>query len=270
MRCRSSLASRAEGASRPSPLCPQSAFAGFNRTVASSVGRVASIAFVLSSHCAGIRDPNTRSNALRASPNTVLEYVLQGREAGPAWHRDLRIMHGRVAIPAASPEGPQPLAALVPELVPMMIRPRVAGPASGQQVERDFAGGLKGSPIEVVKLARTGLQVPATAEVVIEGECLPGDVKKEGPFGEWTGYYASHVREEPLIRIRRMYFRNDPIMAGAPPIRPPTEATFYKSFWRSAMVWEELERAGVPDVVGVYCPPDGNTRLLTVVSIRQR
>ena len=92
----------------------------------------------------------------------------------------------------------------------------------------------------------------------------------EGPFGEWTGYYASHVREEPIIRIRRVYFRNDPIMAGAPPSRPPTEATFYKSFWRSAMVWEELERAGVPDVVGVYCPPEGNTRLLTVVAIRQR
>ena len=136
--------------------------------------------------------------------------------------------------------------------------------------EYDFAGGLKGAPIDVVKLARTGLQVPATAEVVIEGECLPGDQKTEGPFGEWTGYYASHVREEPVIRIRRMYFRNDPIMAGAPPSRPPTEATFYKSFWRSAMVWEELERAGVPDVVGVYCPPEGNTRLLTVVAIRQR
>ena len=80
--------------------------------------------------------------------------------------------------------------------------------------EYDFAGGLKGAPIDVVKLAQTGLQVPATAEVVIEGECLPGDQKTEGPFGEWTGYYASHVREEPVIRIRRMYFRNDPIMAA--------------------------------------------------------
>ena len=136
--------------------------------------------------------------------------------------------------------------------------------------EYDFAGGLKGEPIEVVRLARSGLPVPANAEVVIEGECLPADQKTEGPFGEWTGYYASDARAEPIIRIRRVYFRDDPIMAGAPPSRPPTEATFYKSFWRSAMVWEELERAGVPDVVGVYCPPEGNTRLLTVVAIRQR
>jgi UbiD family decarboxylase len=136
--------------------------------------------------------------------------------------------------------------------------------------EYDFAGGLRGEPLEVVRLERSGLQVPATAEMVIEGECLPTDQKAEGPFGEWTGYYASDMREEPVIRIRRVYFRNDPIMAGAPPSRPPTEATFYKSFWRSAMVWEQLERAGVPDVAGVYCPPEGNTRLLTVVAIRQR
>jgi UbiD family decarboxylase len=136
--------------------------------------------------------------------------------------------------------------------------------------EYDFAGGLRGEPLEVVRLERSGLQVPATAEMIIEGECLPMDQKAEGPFGEWTGYYASDMRDEPVIRIRRVYFRNDPIMAGAPPSRPPTEATFYKSFWRSAMVWEQLERAGVPDVVGVYCPPEGNTRLLTVVAIRQR
>ena len=136
--------------------------------------------------------------------------------------------------------------------------------------EYDFAGGLRGEPLDVVRLERTGLQVPATAEMVIEGECLPGDQKAEGPLGEWTGYYASAVRAEPVIRIRRVYFRNDPIMAGAPPSRPPTEATFYKSFWRSAMVWDQLERAGVPDVAGVYCPPEGNTRLLTVVAIRQR
>jgi 4-hydroxy-3-polyprenylbenzoate decarboxylase len=136
--------------------------------------------------------------------------------------------------------------------------------------EYDFAGGLKEEPLDVIRLEQTGLPVPATAEVVIEGECLPTDRRAEGPLGEWTGYYASGIRDEPVIRIRRVYFRNDPIMTGAPPSRPPTEATFYKSFWRSAMIWEELERAGVPDVVSVWCPPEGNTRLLTVVAIRQR
>jgi len=78
------------------------------------------------------------------------------------------------------------------------------------------------------------------------------------------------VRDEPVLRVRRVYFRNNPIMTGAPPSKPPTEATFYKSFWRSAMIWDEMERAGIPDVAGVWCPPEGNTRLFTVVSIKQR
>ncbi|MGH7824556.1 MAG: UbiD family decarboxylase [Candidatus Binatia bacterium] len=136
--------------------------------------------------------------------------------------------------------------------------------------EYDFAGGLRGEPIDVVRLEDCGLPVPANAELIIEGECLPSERKAEGPLGEWTGYYASAVRDEPIIRVKRVYFRSNPIMTGAPPSRPPTEATFYKSFWRSAMIWEELERAGVPDVVGVWCPPEGNTRLFTVVSVKQR
>ncbi|HTM10452.1 MAG TPA: UbiD family decarboxylase [Verrucomicrobiae bacterium] len=136
--------------------------------------------------------------------------------------------------------------------------------------EYDFAGGLRGAPLDVVRLERSGLPVPASAEMIIEGECLPSERREEGPFGEWTGYYASSSRAEPVIKIRRIYHRSDPIMTGAPPSRPPTEATFYKSFWRSAMIWEEMERAGVPDIQGVWCPPEGNTRLWTVVSIKQR
>jgi 4-hydroxy-3-polyprenylbenzoate decarboxylase len=136
--------------------------------------------------------------------------------------------------------------------------------------EFEFAGALKGEPIKIVRVGSSALPVPAAAEMVIEGECHPADRKREGPLGEWTGYYASGVREEPVIRVRRVYFRNNPIMTGAPPSRPPTEAAFYKCFWRSATIWDELERAGVPDVAGVWCPPEGNTRLLTVVAIKQR
>ena len=136
--------------------------------------------------------------------------------------------------------------------------------------EYDFAGGLRREPLEVVRLEQCGLPVPAKAELIIEGECLPSERKAEGPLGEWTGYYGSSVRDEPVLRVRRVYFRNNPIMTGAPPSKPPTEATFYKSFWRSAMIWDEMERAGIPDVAGVWCPPEGNTRLFTVVSIKQR
>ena len=120
------------------------------------------------------------------------------------------------------------------------------------------------------RLGDAELPAAATAGMVIGGECYLGERRPEGPLGEWTGYYAGGVRDEPVMRIRRVYFRNDPIMTGAPPSRPPTEAAFYKCFWRSATIWEELEHAGVPDVVGVWCPPEGNTRLFTVLAIKQR
>ena len=90
--------------------------------------------------------------------------------------------------------------------------------------EYESIGGIMGEPLRLVPSESFGerLLVPADAEMVIEGECYPGDRKQEGPLGEWTGYYASGVRDEPVMRIRRVYFRNDPIMTGAPPSRPPT------------------------------------------------
>ena len=71
--------------------------------------------------------------------------------------------------------------------------------ASGNEVgyglsEYDYAGGFKGEPIEVVKGRHTGLPIPAHAEIVLEGEAVPGEMQEEGPFGEWTGYYASSAR----------------------------------------------------------------------------
>ena len=63
--------------------------------------------------------------------------------------------------------------------------------------EFEWAGAVKGAPIEMLAAPYTGLPVPATSEIVVEGEMLPGEALPEGPYGEWTGYYASDVRPEP-------------------------------------------------------------------------
>ena len=52
--------------------------------------------------------------------------------------------------------------------------------------------------------------VPANAEIVVEGDVIFGEDRVEGPFGEWTGYYASAERNEPIVKIKRLYHRNDP------------------------------------------------------------
>jgi len=136
--------------------------------------------------------------------------------------------------------------------------------------EYDWVGGLQGHPVQVLKGGYTGLPIAASSEIVVECEALPGVERNEGPFGEWTGYYASSMRPEPIMKVKRLYHRNNPILLGAPPTRPPCEFNYMRCFLRSALIWQELEAAGVPDVRGVWCHEAGGARLLTIVSIKQR
>ncbi len=135
--------------------------------------------------------------------------------------------------------------------------------------EYDVAGGIKGQPIEVVRLPETGLLVPATAEMVIEGEMLPNDTSEEGPFGEWTGYYASGVRKQPVVRAQAVYFRDNPIMLATIPRKPPCDDTYYKTYVNSGAIWAELERAGIESVRGVWNFEAGGSRMFNVVCIEQ-
>ena len=136
--------------------------------------------------------------------------------------------------------------------------------------EYDWIGGMQGSPVQVIEGDYTGLPIPASSEVVIEGDAVPGEERDEGPFGEWTGYYASARRPEPVIKVKRLYHRNNPILLGAPPTRPPCEFNYMRCFVRSALLWQQLEAAGIPDVRGVWCHEAGGSRLLNIVSIKQR
>jgi len=136
--------------------------------------------------------------------------------------------------------------------------------------EYDWVGGLQGAPVPVIIGEYTGLPIPATAEIVVECEAIAGEEMDEGPFGEWTGYYASSMRPEPIMKVKRLYHRNDPVILGAPPTRPPCEFNYMRCFMRSALIWQQMEAAGIPDIQGVWCHEAGGARLLTIVSIKQR
>jgi 4-hydroxy-3-polyprenylbenzoate decarboxylase len=73
-----------------------------------------------------------------------------------------------------------------------------------------------------------------------------------------------------VIQVETMYFRNDPILLGQPPARPPDEQARFRAFMRSAVLKDEIEKAGVPDVVGVWCHEVGGSRLFNAVAIKQR
>jgi 4-hydroxy-3-polyprenylbenzoate decarboxylase len=133
--------------------------------------------------------------------------------------------------------------------------------------EYDFAGAIKGTPIEVFAGPVTGLPLPARAEIILEGELLPTsqETLPEGPFGEFTGYYAADKRPCPVMHVTAIHHRNDPILLGSPPMKPPR---FHFGLpFRAASIWSNLETAGVTDVVGVW---QHVAQLMTVVALKQR
>ncbi len=135
--------------------------------------------------------------------------------------------------------------------------------------EFDVAGGLKGEPVQVIQSEITGLPIPATGEIVIEGKIPPNETRDEGPFGEWLGYYAGGRRPAPIIKIEAIRHRNEPIIIGNLPARPPNDDTYYRGILRSATVWEQLEKAGIPGIGGVWAHEAGGSRMLLILSIKQ-
>jgi 4-hydroxy-3-polyprenylbenzoate decarboxylase len=136
--------------------------------------------------------------------------------------------------------------------------------------EMDLAGGLLERPLEVIRGPVTGLPIPAHAEIAIEGEIPPPseEARAEGPFGEWQGYYSGGTlgtgKPQPVIRIKAVYHRKDPIIVDEAPLwfGAPREDVRLAA----GLLWEQLEAAGIQDVVGV-CQ---HTNYFVVVSIRQR
>jgi 4-hydroxy-3-polyprenylbenzoate decarboxylase len=137
--------------------------------------------------------------------------------------------------------------------------------------EYDIVGGMRRKPVDCVRGKITGLPFPANSEIVFEGFLNNDNRKFEGPFGEWTGYYASDESAQPVLEIEAIYHRNDPIILGVPPIGGGSdEMARYRAIMRSAMLKQELHKAGVPDVMQVWPHEIGASRMLIGLAIKQR
>jgi UbiD family decarboxylase len=140
-------------------------------------------------------------------------------------------------------------------------------PVPEGKTEYENAGGLKGMPIEVYPGPETGILAPAHSEIVLEGLLLPPDQQTlmEGPIGEFTGYYAGEPKPCPVVEVTAVHHRNDPILYGAPPLKPPRGAHFGP--FRAARLWNVLEAAGITDIVGVW---PHLSSLMIVIALKQR
>jgi UbiD family decarboxylase len=138
--------------------------------------------------------------------------------------------------------------------------------------EYEFAGGIKGEPIPVVRGKTTDLLLPANAELIVEGTIEPNSVRAEGPFGEFPGYYGRPEAGCPLVNITAVHYRSRPILTNALMADYPScEQSGFFSVIRSAKIWDDFDKLGIPGIVGVYSHPAAAGGFgMTIISLEQR
>jgi UbiD family decarboxylase len=123
--------------------------------------------------------------------------------------------------------------------------------------ELEIAGGLAGAPIDVVRCKTIDLEVPALAEVVLEGELtIPAKTGNEGPFGEFCGYTTQQVPNERIMTIKAMTHRNDPVYHNIWLGKPPHEHLYVDALTYAVAAYLELKPA-YPVLKKAYAPPWG-------------
>lgn len=112
--------------------------------------------------------------------------------------------------------------------------------------EVDIAGAIRGKPVELTKCETVDLEVPATSEIVLEGEVLPDERHAEGPFCEYTGYRSGGATPRPVIHVKCITHRNKPILGVSTPGKPFDDTTFVYALCGSAALTIELRKLGLP------------------------
>ncbi|ASD65672.1 4-hydroxy-3-polyprenylbenzoate decarboxylase [Pseudoalteromonas piscicida] len=133
--------------------------------------------------------------------------------------------------------------------------------------EYAFAGLLRGSKTQVVQSISNELQVPASAEIVLEGYIQPGELAPEGPYGDHTGYY-NEVDDFPVMTVTHMTHRKDPIYHSTYTGRPPDEPAILGVALNEVFV--PILQKQFPEIVDFYLPPEGCSYRMAVVTMKKQ
>jgi len=134
--------------------------------------------------------------------------------------------------------------------------------------ELELAGGLREEPVEVVKCKTVDLEVPASAEIVLEGRVLPNVREMEGPFGEFTGYLGP-ADLRPVIEVTAITHRNDPLYLCTYEGYPPTEDHTMHSLTKSAELYQQIRQSTAPTLKNLYFPLGGCSAFHVVASLKK-
>jgi 4-hydroxy-3-polyprenylbenzoate decarboxylase len=188
-------------------------------------------------------------------PNRVIMRWLTHR-GGALDFRDWQLKHPGEPFPVAVALGADPATIL-----------GAVTPVPDTLSEYAFAGLLRGSRTEVTRCLGSDLQVPASAEFVLEGRIHPEETALEGPFGDHTGYY-NEVDRFPVFSVERISHRREPIYHSTYTGRPPDEPAILGVALNEVFV--PILQKQFPEIVDFYLPPEGCSYRLAVVSIRKQ
>ncbi|MFC3626968.1 4-hydroxy-3-polyprenylbenzoate decarboxylase [Vogesella amnigena] len=166
---------------------------------------------------------------------------------------------------AANPDKPYPVAVVL-GCDPATILGAVT-PVPDTLSEYQFAGLLRGSRTELVKCIGSDLQVPASAEIVLEGHIHPNDMAMEGPYGDHTGYY-NEQDNFPVFTIDRITMRENPVYHSTYTGKPPDEPAVLGVALNEVFV--PILQKQFPEIVDFYLPPEGCSYRMAVISIKKQ
>jgi 4-hydroxy-3-polyprenylbenzoate decarboxylase len=189
--------------------------------------------------------------------------VYDGRTTGMHWHRHKGgAQHYRVAsargenLPVAVAIGPDPA-----------VTYAATAPLPEDIDEIMFAGFLRGEPVEMVNCLTQPVMVPAESQFVLEGYVAPGELRREGPFGDHTGYY-SLADDYPVFHVTALTRRRDAIYPATIVGRPPMEDCFIAK--ATERIFLPLMKKTLPEIVDLNLPVEGVFHNLAFISIDKR
>lgn len=188
-------------------------------------------------------------------PNKLIMRWLSHR-GGALDFRDWQLKHPGEAFPVAIAIGADPATILA-----------TVTPIPDTLSEYAFAGLLRGSKTEVIKCLTNDLQVPASAEYVLEGVIEPGEMAEEGPYGDHTGYY-NEVERFPVFTVKKMTHRKDPIYHSTYTGRPPDEPAMLGVALNEVFI--PLIQKQYPEIIDFYLPPEGCSYRMAIISIKKQ
>jgi 2,5-furandicarboxylate decarboxylase 1 len=204
--------------------------------------------------CHITKDPVSQVRNVGLYRNQVHDQQTLGILAAPYTH--LNLQRNKV------PDEPFPVA-IVLGADPTVIMTAPAPLPFGTD-ELAIAGALRGKPLEVVRCKTIPLEVPASAEIVIEGEILPGELRDEGPFGEFTGHYGGHRAPRPIIRVKAVTHRDNPILQATYEGTQPNESGFLTGIPREAELMRQITLPGIKKI-HVSAPAGGALHAVVAV-----